>query len=239
MDNENSQLNEAIRTGRYFEEGRKWFATIYVGPIAERTFFLAIAILSVIVFLISLKALMGFIPLSKQVPVVIPAVANSEVMIPRVIPLKKGHESINESITNFLVEHYVVAREGYSPTNFDRNVRFVYGNSSSSVYASYQTGVDPKNAESFAAKLGADGERVITVRSIRITPNGSSYSARVDFAADMITAEDNVKTRWTAKLDFTYTDISVDTVKDENGEEHLATSEPKFQVVNYAVEPVE
>lgn len=232
MSNENQRISDAVRSGRYFEDARAWFKTVYIGPVSERTFFLLIAALAMVVFFIAMSALIKFMPLTERPPAFIKAPDPIEERIPRLVKIKEGREDINEALQRFLIERYVVARESYSVADFDKNVLFVYGNSSGDVYEAYKGQVDPKNEQSYAAVLGKKATREVTVDSIEIV----DHVATVKFTTEVNGAEDNAKSRWTAKLDYSYNNVDVTTVQDDGGDERLETTNLQFQVTGYAIE---
>lgn len=236
MSTENQKISEAVRSGRYFQDARSWFQTVYIGPVSERTFFLLIAVLSVIVFLAAMTALIEFMPLTERPPAIITAPAQIDQKVPKLIKIKQGSEDLNTAIKQFIIKRYVIARESYNFRDFSRNALFVYGNSATNVIEAYQAQSNPKNADSYAAKLGQTGTREITVDSAVVHDDATGGSAIVQFTASINGTEDNAKSRWTAKLDYTYKDITVTTVVGDDGDEHLETSEPQFQVLNYAIE---
>lgn len=236
MDDQNRQLSEAIRSGRYYQEARGWFQTVYIGLLSERTFFLLIAVLSIAILLISLRALTTFMPLTERPPAVIKVQTNIDTMIPKLVKIRQGREDVNEALQRFYLEKYVTARESYNVRDFNSNVVFVFGNSASPVYEAYQAEIDPSNAQSYAVTLGETSEREVTIESVKWSGDGEQRTAEVRFAASINGAEDNVKSRWTAKLEYTYREFVATTVVDDEGLERIETTEPQFQVVSYAIE---
>ena len=57
MNEDTEIVSNMVRDGKYFDASRSWYQTIYIGPIAERSFFLVVAGLSIFV---AIFASLGF-----------------------------------------------------------------------------------------------------------------------------------------------------------------------------------
>ncbi len=238
MNNENQHLAEEIRSGRYFEQARGWFQAIYISPISERTVFMLVAGLSLMVLLGAFISLSSLLPVTEQKRVILYAPERADEVVPRLVSLKEKGEDTNMALQRFFLEQYVMAREGYSFASFARNALFVHAHSTADAYAQFEAAADPANAESYAAKLSNTATREISVGGIRWVPGEQKNTATVTFTSEIIGAEDNAKTKWTAKIEYTYKELTVSSSVDpDSGEEKLETTDPEFQVVNYVVEP--
>jgi type IV secretion system protein VirB8 len=233
MSSNDKILAESIRSGKYFEESRRWFRTVYIGPVSERTFFLVIAVLSALVAFGAVSALVSLMPLHERKRVLLYANERQNETVTSLVALKSPGASLNTAIKEFYVTSYVKARETYFASTYLSNARYIQQQSSDAVYAAYLAQQDVSNPTSPAAMLGRMGQRILTIHSVNV----SSSSATIKFSTDIVGAEGDHKTRWTARMDFGYTGMDVGEQKNpETGEIELKTTDPKFQVVKYELE---
>lgn len=93
-----------------------------------------------------------------------------------------------------------------------------------------------QNPQSPAAILGARGSRIVEIQSIAINDTVEPNTATVQFTTELKGTETTSKTRWTATLQYLYSDLTVEPVIDpETGKENITTQDPQFQVVNYVL----
>jgi type IV secretory pathway component VirB8 len=236
MSEDNRKIAESVRSGHYFEQAREWFQALYIGPISERSFFLVIAVLSALTAVFAGVAVLRMMPLTSKVAVIVYAPEDYEGKVQKLVSMGEPGDDINESIVRQLASSYVAAREGYSARTMMTNGLMVYAHSSPSVYAGYQPSADPQNPESYYAKLGQAVSRVVDIKSVKATASETGV-ARVDFSVEYKGVEDNQESRWTAKLNYSYTGVKTETVKDEEtGQQVLQATEPTFQVTSYELE---
>ncbi|MES2983768.1 MAG: VirB8/TrbF family protein [Pseudomonadota bacterium] len=232
MDDEAQKISEMMRKGTYFDEARAWYQAVYIGPISERSFFLLIAALSVVVAIASLIAVNSMLPLVSRPGLLIRSGPRIDDIIPRLEVLKEPEKSLTSSLLRFFIVHYVAAREGYSVSTYGSGAAFVRAQSNDAVYGAFSKAFTATNPTSPAATLGATGARNITVTAIQINTNTSPMSAEVDFTAETTGSSAPVKTRWTARMQYTYTDLAVVDPQGESSDE-VEFQDPHFQVISY------
>jgi type IV secretory pathway component VirB8 len=236
MAEDNRKIAESVRNGEYFEQARGWFQAVYIGPISERSFFLLVAILSGVIAVCSALSVLRMMPLTSKIPVVVHAPEDYAGKSLKIKPLGNEGDSVNNAMLKHLVSNYVVAHEGYNSRTLISDGMIVYSNSSPDIYAAYQAAADPQNPQSYFARLGQVGQRIIEIKSVSTSGDGEGR-AKVVFTSQYKGVEDNQKTRWTAKLNYTYTGVQTDIVYDEESrQEVLQATEPKFQVTKYELE---
>ncbi|MDX2095425.1 MAG: VirB8/TrbF family protein [Alphaproteobacteria bacterium] len=238
MAEQDEHIAESIRSGAYFTQARAWFEVMYIGPISERSFFLLIAFLAALVALFSASALVRLMPLTDRSPVLVPASARNDDIYMSLLPLTEGGQAVNPSILQFFVTQYVIAREGYFSQTFVTNARFVRAQSDVAAYNAYAVAYTPGNAASPFAALGEYGQRLITIHSVRMGRRTEGKgSAEVTFSAETRGVDAPSTTRWTARLEYIYTELATRVVDNvETGEKDLDITDPHFQVVNYVLE---
>lgn len=234
MGEDEQEASELIRQGRYFEQARQWYSALYIAPIPERSLFLMLVLLSLLVGLMSAWAVISMLPL-KDRPIVMISNTRINDIIPRAVRMRQGDESINNGLRRFFVNQYVVSRETYLPVNYAKNVLFVTAHSSADLAATYAASVSPDNPRNPVAILGAYGTRSVTINSIAIYP-GTPQVALVKFSTETGGTAPPSKTQWTARIEFNYSDAVVTQGKDPvTGEKMPNMQEPQFQVVKYEV----
>lgn len=238
MKDEERQATEMMRDGSYFDQSRQWFATLYIAPISERSFFLIIGVLATLVGIVGFAAFMGLLPITSR-PAVVINNARMDDTQPQLIRLREGGNDINHGMLEFFLKRYVKAREEYLSTTFETNRYFVHNYSDADAVAVYEAAVAPANPQSPSALLGVYGRRDVVVESVNTRlsadPNIPS-TATVQFSTTLSGVGDSTKTRWTATIGYYYSDASINEVPDpETGQTKAELVEPTFQVVNYAV----
>jgi type IV secretory pathway component VirB8 len=136
----------------------------------------------------------------------------------------------------FFVGAYVSARESYSAATYEASLAFVAAHSDEAALKAYVAIYDKANPQSPAAILGANGRRMVGIQSIDVNEKTQPPSVTVNFTTELDGVSTASKTRWTAVIQYLYSDFIVTTVTDpETGEETLTTQDPQFQVVNYVL----
>ena len=237
MDNpsDTAKIAETIRDGTYFEEARGWYRAVYIGPIAERVFFLIISLLAGFVGIISVFAVLEIRPLTSRPGLLISNPRLDDTML-ELLPLKAKGTDMNRSLQQFFVQNYVQFYEGYAADRYTANFGFVQQHSDAETFSQYATIYGNTNPQSPAAILGSEGKRVATVESIAIDNSVTPLTATVKFTTELVGLPTANKTRWTASLKFYYSDLAVtEAVDAATGKKIVSTQDPQFQVVSYAV----
>jgi type IV secretory pathway component VirB8 len=235
---DHAEIAESVRSGAYFQQSRDWYRTIYIGPISERTFFLIIAILATTVAAGAILALMEFLPIVVHSPIVL-ANDHLEETVPSISPLRAEGQKLNPALMNFFVSSYITSYEGYDATSYITSFNFVQAHSDATTFSNYAGIYGSNNPQSPAAILGTTGQREVTVDSIVINDKITPHTAQVHFTTELFGIPTANKTRWTATLQFYYSDLTVtEKISPETGKHFITTKAPQFQVVNYAVSQV-
>jgi type IV secretory pathway component VirB8 len=238
MNDESRETSESIRNGTYFAESRAWFRAVYIRPISERTFFLMVAAMAGLVGLLAIISLSALMPLREDYPVIFRAHERMEETTPRLVRLRESEELINPAMERFFVSQFVLARESYTPTGYLVTARFVYAHAMPAVYAAYQPLIDPENPSSFFQTYGRIASRKVDIDHVSTRESQGKRFATVRFSTESYGLETDLKSRWTAKLEYTYTDMQQEEVtNEETGAPDVRITEPRFQVVHYEVAP--
>ena len=235
METQSQKIAKMVESGAYFEESRGWYRAMYIGPIAERTFFLIIAIMAGLVAFFGFLSVLVFLPVTDRPGIII---ANNEIdeNIPYLLPIKQKGEAIRPALQRFFVATYVLKRESYDADGYAANYYFIQAQSDAPTFAGYVAQDGNQNPQSPVATLGAAGKRFVGINSVAINDLVDPKVATVNFTTETHAGGEPVLTNWTATLQFYYSDLIVNPATDpKTGRETLKTQDPQFQVVNYAV----
>jgi type IV secretory pathway component VirB8 len=200
------KIADKVRTGEYYREARGMFDTTINDPMSERYIYVFITFCSVIIFLIAYFAMEGLYPLQGAIPL---TYLTHDIIedIPHVKPLQSfKNENPSEALLRFLVKNYIVLREEYDITTFDRDVNGIKSQSSEEVFKQFQQFIDPRNPESPIKVYQRHSRRKITVLSVRRSPEGMEaiFEAVVDSRTDV------KKSHWRVNIAFQYTGVELD-----------------------------
>ena len=235
MQSDTEHVTEMVRNGEYYEEARRWYRAIYIGPVSERAFFAVIAASAILVSALAVIAILSFLPTTERRPVLI---SNSRIdeTRPRITALHPKETSLNAALMHFFVSKYVESREGYSAQHYDENYRFVLAQSDPATGREYVGIAGRQNPQSNAALLQDTGRRSIAVDSLSIGGSSDPKQATVRFTASTISGGMETQTHWIATLQFYYTDLVVKEIGSPSmGKVEMQTQDPQFQVVSYVV----
>lgn len=234
-DDDEHDASELIRQGSYFQQARQWYTALYIGPISERSFFLVLGALALVVGLCGFFAFVGLTPLTERPPVVIKNARINDT-VPSLTRLRADGETVNEAMRSYMVQQYVISREDYHYDTFGKNSRFVVAHSDAGTAASYVASVGPENPRNPAALLGAYGTRSVSITDVTFAKADGVQRAIVRFSTELGGSAPPGKTQWTATIDFNYSDAVVtETTDPETGEVKASLQQPTFQVVNYVL----
>jgi type IV secretory pathway component VirB8 len=243
MTEDYKKIAESIRNGTYFGDARRWYEAVYIGPISERSFFLIIAILATVVAIFGIVSVKRLMPITKHQAVLIRGGDRAEEVQASLVELAPKRVPMNPAIAQFFVATYVQLRESYDSRAFTANARFIKGQSNDAAYAAYAAAYDPANAASPFAEMGDVGQRQVVLDSVAIkkidTPDNSPgrMNATVVFTTESTGVATPTKTRWTANIEFIYTELTTKVVDNaETRQKDLQITDPHFQVVNYVLQ---
>jgi type IV secretion system protein VirB8 len=234
---EQQEITELVRSGAYFDETKKWYQALYIGPIAERTFFLIIAFFAILVAVAGIIAVLALLPLVERPGILVSNDRMDEVAM-NLRPMHRVGEPLDANVRNFYLRQYVVMRESYDKANYPRDYVFVRAHSDEPTFADYASFFAPTNPKSPLVTLGEYGFRIARVQSVEVNTQVEPKIANVRFSTET-TRPDGVTTEeWTATIGFYYSAFEVRSVLDPvSGEARAVTEEPDFKVVSYAVTP--
>ena len=232
MNHEQQEVGGLIRSGKYFEEARDWYSALYIGPISERGFFLVILGLAGFVALVSMAALLRFMPVTERPPIILNA-ADIDNHAPSLKRMRARTAPIEAEVAKFMIAEYVQRRESYSQDDFATNFAFVRAQSDAPTATAYLAVYAPSNPRSPVSILGANGRRIVQISSVSMGVAAEPAEAVVKFSTELEGVGTTAKTQWTATLSYYYSPPKA--IESEDPSAEVQVEDPQFKVVKYAV----
>lgn len=235
MDPAQENITRQYEDGTYFEEARKWYSLLYIGPISERIFFLVITGIALLISIFSFISVLNLLPIAPRVPFVYRA---KDMMgeIPTMIRFKAANEPSNPALVRYYLGLYVTMRESYNEADFNMRAAFNKHYSDDKTFGEYHRIVDPNNPRSPIRQYGKYAEVKVEVQSVNYDRGVKPYKGIVNFSTEVIGSDKPKKTNWTATISFEYTDLVEQDRFDEQLDDYVLTyNEPTFRVVSYDV----
>lgn len=226
-------IQQKIEDGSYYSEARKWYNAIYISPISERIFFIILTCMAIVVFLVSVVAFIGLLPISPRIPFVYSA---KDIIgeAPKIIRFKLPTEPTNPALIKYYLGTYVKMRESYSEDTFLMSRAFINNYSEAHLFDEYNRLTHPSNPRSPIRQYGKFADVKVTVDSISFDRSSQPYKGIVNYSTELIGKQSKQKTRWTATINFFYTDlVERDVIDEKTGEIRLEFDEPTFKVTSY------
>lgn len=222
------KMADRIESGEFFRESLNAYDISYHDPMTERYFFIGLTIVSLLIFILSITAILMIHPLSKEVPFIY----TSEDIVneyPKMQPLGERDETPNYVLKRFLTTNYLRLREEYSVGTVDRNIQGVRSQSAADVFASYEASLNPRNPDSPIALFQRNAIRRVEPVSYQLTTQGEAERMVIQYKERVIAGTDVSTRNKRAIITFRFEHIEVD---QQTGE----ASKLGFQVLSYETE---
>jgi type IV secretory pathway component VirB8 len=234
-DADNAEIAQKIADGSYFEEARKWYNILYIGPISERIFFIIITIIAIAITVFATLSVINLLPIKPRIPFVYRA-KDFIGEIPNMIRLKQANDVSNPALIRYYLSTYVSMRESYDEDRFLMRWAFMRYYNDARTFQEYDRLTNPNNPRSPIRRYGKYADVAVTIDSVEYVQNVTPYRATVNFSTEVIGTDQKKKTNWTATLGFEYTDLMESSYYSEKYKDYvLEYKEPTFRVVSYDV----
>jgi type IV secretory pathway component VirB8 len=209
-----SKLTTAdIESGAYFATSRQWYSELYHTPIAQRSYYIIIIMLSLLNGYFAVKSFLEVFPIRVIVPFVTYS-SNLWEEIPRIQRItNEESEDKNVSVMKFLLTSYVKSRESYDLPLFELRYRSVWSQSTKDVFDDYKKQIDASNPYSYYQLYTNRSRRIIEIDSLDYERAKDEFVAHVTFEAVVISLSNNEEashSRWRADVTYKYTNFVVD-----------------------------
>ncbi len=155
-------LKQLIESGEYFEEAKRWYKTSYIHPFSQRSFLLIISVISLVVFFSILVNIYNLFPMKREVQYII----NSADLTDKSVKIYKAtydERDAQLSITNILVNKYIIAREKYNYQDLKKQFTYVKNNSTRVIFQRFLSFMNIDNPESLILKYQKNINRDVTI----------------------------------------------------------------------------
>ncbi len=211
------KIRQSVASDEYFSKSKQWFDEVYHRPIAERTFFVMLMLLSVLTIFFSTITYFSMQPLSRTIPYTIYSddIASE---IPLIKKLRKTPgEDINLAIGRFLVSNYVKERESYryDVVRLEWQMNRVQQVSGKAERNRYSQWMNAKNPASPFNKYGQNGIREVSIYDIKLDAFSYPGRATVYFTTDVTNNKTKQRNNWVANMTFRFPQLTVNQESNE------------------------
>ncbi len=211
---ESLEIADKVRSGEYFRDARTMADFDLHNPMSERYVYILITIFSLITFSFAIIAWQGLYPLKPQVPFIF--ITNDIVEdYPRIIALRSYTGEDNDTaLRRYLIQNYVLLREEYDATLFDRNHSAVEVLSNKDVVKEYEDFIAPINPESPISLYQRHTTRrvaILSTKELKRPENDENYHIQVVYNSFLL--RDDVEKeagRYQVDVAFKYKNIKLD-----------------------------
>lgn len=240
------QIKQDIASGAYYQNARRWYDDIYHKPIAERSYYIVIMVLSALTIFFSSLVYTSMSPLKRVVPYTIYTQDMSNEFSVLTSLKEEPGEDINLSIVRFLIKNYISVREDYSydVTKLEWQYNRVQAVSDAEEFARYRVFVNPENLSSPLNRYGRTHLREANIYNLSIDLDDDVKMATAYFTTYLRSEEGLEQNNWVAKITFSFPELTVDPESNEvlqwNAETEIfePTSVIKFVVNKYVIQEV-
>lgn len=204
------KIAEKVDSGEFFRESLKAYHLTYHDPMTERYFFIGLTAVAVLIFVLSISAIIAIHPLSKDVPFIY---TSGDIVeeYPKIKPLGEREESPNMLLKRFLTSNYLSLREEYSVDTVDRNALGVQSQSTKEVFEQYEKQLDPRNPKSPITQFQRNAVRKVSPVSHQLSSAAEGAQRMVINYTEQVVSGADISTRnMRAIITFRFTDITVD-----------------------------
>jgi len=216
MNDQDTQLiTNEVESGTYFSLARSWYSELFHTPIAQRSYYIVIILLSLVNVYFAITSFLGVFPIDVPVPFI--TFSNDLVEdIPRIGPISNDlTEDKNVSVMKYFIKSYVIGRESYDLSRFELRYRNIWSQSTKDVFEQYKKQIDASNPYSFYRLYTNQSRRLVEIVSLKYqhTKGKGLSHAQLVIECPVIslsTGKEESTSTWRVELTYNYTDFWVD-----------------------------
>lgn len=166
-------IKYTVNDGSYFKDGFNWFCALYLRPIVDRTFFVFMSIMGVIITYHVIGLVFMFLPLKEDIYISIREKDLTKYAT-SIYDLSNNQEteSTDEDVLKYLITNYVIEREthNYKSANInDMNTKLekIKNNSSSDVFSEFRSFMSRENQSGPFYFFGKNIETTVEINSFK------------------------------------------------------------------------
>lgn len=207
-----NSIRQSVANDSYFTHAKQWFDEVYHRPIAERSYFILIMMLSAVTIFFSTITYFSMQPLSRTVPYTIYSEDIAE-ELPVISALRSfPGEDINLAIARFLLSNYVTERESYryDVVRLEWQFNRVRSTSGDREFQRYQRFINPENPGSPFTKYGRNAVRSVNIYDIQMDLESNPQKATLYFTTTVVRGKERQQNNWVANITFRFPKLTVD-----------------------------
>ena len=220
------------------ENSKHWYQDKYQHVLTQRNILALVSIIALITAAVAVFAVMRLAPLKSVEPYLV-QIDDKTGVTQRVTPITRNEYAANEAVDRYFVSLYVRSRESHNFSVLRYTQNLVRVTSTTTVFNEFRRQSIASNEDSLSAKLGADGQREVRIKSIAYITNppvrGSTtvtpskiMQVRLS-TADYRAGGGGDEQHWVATLNFEYASLKL------NEEEQLLNP-LGFTVTSYQIQ---
>lgn len=201
------------------DSSKHWYQDKYQHVLTQRNMLALIAVISLFAAAVAAFAVFRLAPLKSVQPYLI-QIDEKTGITQRVTPISRAAYAAEQSVDRYFTSTYLRLRESYNISILRYNYNVLRLMSTADVFRRFRAQVDPNNEQSFAKRLGTQGQRDVKIRSLvyitnpadRRNPNTATASkimqARITTTESLPNQPDKVSF-WIVTITFEYADLSL------------------------------
>ena len=211
MDSYSNSLQEDIRSGKYFEDAKKWYSFKYITPLTQRSLVLIITGIACIILLGIGLNINSLFPIIKQVRYSINA--DTFQSSANIIPADQISNDPLGSISDIMIRNYITHRESYDYDQLKSQFTFIQNNSTRLVFRKFYNYMNIDNPLSPVLKYQKYIRRSVTILAINYS-NENQAIINFNTIAKSSSGEIIENMVWQATLSFEIDKINLNLMAD-------------------------
>lgn len=178
------EVAQAVRDGSYFEHAKIWYQDKYMMPAVERTLFIFITIMALMISYSAIKITGRFLPLAREVPVmtgISDAVSTYTTIKSLAIP---NIDDSDAELMKYLAMHYIRAFETYDYSDkhraIKRNFNIIRQLSDDGPVQQFRSYMSPMNRDGMALRYRYHTKRFIEFPPMAVRFEGGLTKEELD-----------------------------------------------------------
>ncbi len=210
MDDVNRSISEYVKSGKYYEDARIWYANKFIFPISERTYTFVLFSCFATTLLILVLFYSRIDPAAEQITYInfTDDISNNYSVIS---PIGNSIEPPQSRVAKYMLATYVNQRESYSFDHIKDQLFFMRNTTVGSEYLKYEDAISINNPDSPIMLFQDTNTKQVKVTKIKIIePSANSERAMVYFQATLR----NIPSNKTISEDYVATiNFKIDNIK--------------------------
>ncbi len=159
------------------DSSKHWYQDKYQHVMVQRNIFALLAMLALVAAVVAVFAVLRMAPLKTVEPYLLQIDPKTGIT-QKVEPISRNQYAASEAVDRYFTAMYLRVRESYNFSILRYNYNIVRLMSTPDVFYGFRSEVNASNPNSLAARLGANGQRDIRIRSMSYIQNPRQLGER-------------------------------------------------------------